>query len=369
MKLRLKIIALAVAVPVLTLAADPELMNLVMPDAKGVMEINVARIAASPVGAALGDAIHQGVTTQLKSQLGKAKPQYQEQIAALGNIDWLRDVQDVVIAGGPGKQPSALVIVRTSLDAAKITALQAFAGDGTTYEGVPLLASPKADGATIALLENSIVVIGRTEDVKAAISRRHQHTALPEELAAQVAKYGRYDLWMAATDFPAAPLPADAAKSPAGAQAAQFLQKVAGFNGGLRVSPDLDISADLEARTEKAATEMSAGLHMITSMVQAQAQAGGKGGTGLEGLKYRVNGRHILVSLHVPEAQLRAGIEQMKTAQAMKTAAAAKQAQVTPAMREVPASAPTSGVAPPPAGTIRVQSSDMGTVIIPVGKQ
>jgi hypothetical protein len=367
-KLWPKLFALAVALPVLASAADPEMMNLVMPDAKGVMEINIARIAASPIGSALGDAVHQGVTTQLKSELGKAKPQFQEQIAALGNIDWLRDVRDVVIAGGPGKQPAVLVIVRTSLDAAKIAALQAFSGNAATYEGVPLLASSKPGGGTIAFLENSIVVIGQADDVKAAISRRHQHTALPEALAAQVAKYSRYDLWFASTEFPTESLDGGKTKSQAGAQAAQFIQKVAGFNGGLRVSPDLDISADLEARTEKAAAEMGEGLHMITSMVQAQAKSGGKG-SGLEGLKYRVNGKHILLSLHVPEAQLLAGLQQMRTAQTMKTAAAAKQAPVVSAMREVPAAAPSTGVPPPPAGTIRVQSSEMGTVIIPVGKQ
>ena len=37
----------------------------------------------------------------------------------------------------------------------------------------------------------------------------------------------------------------------------QYLSKIAGINGGLRFSPDLEISANLEARTEKAAADMA----------------------------------------------------------------------------------------------------------------
>jgi hypothetical protein len=91
------------------------------------------------------------------------------------------------------------------------------------------------------------------------------------------------------------------------------------------------------------------------------------GDHGLEGLQYQMNGRHILLSLHVPEAQMRAGIEQIRAAQAHQTAAAVHQTKA--AVREAqPVPAPSSGLPPPPAGTIRVQSSDMGTVLIQVGK-
>jgi hypothetical protein len=347
--------------PALAAAADPDMMNLVMPEAKTVMEINIAKIMASPIGAAMRDGIHQGMAAQLKGELSKAKPQLQEQLAALAEIDWSQDVRDIVVARGPGKEPPTLIIVRSSLDPARIKAIKEFTGSATEYEGVPMLVSTKADSGAIAFLENSIVVLGQTADVKSAIHRRGQHTALPAALAAQMAKYGEDDIWLASTETITAPaMPAEAAKSPAGAQVAQFAEKVAGLNGGLRFSPDFDLSADLEARTEKGAAEMAQGMRWLTGMVQSQAKSSGQSARGLEAFKFHLNGKHILMSLHVPEEQLRAGLQQMRASQSARPVVTAKQAPVVP---------PTSGLPPPPVGTIRVQSSDMGTVLLPVGKQ
>jgi hypothetical protein len=353
------------ALPALAAAADPDMMNLVMPDAASVMEINIAKIMASPIGSAMRDAAHQGMTTQLNAELAKAKPQFQEQIAMLADIDWSQEVRDIVVARGPGKQPPTLIIVRSSLDPARIQALKAFSGGTTEYEGVPILASAKGGSGAIAFLDGSIVVLGQLGDVKSAIHRRGQPTALPEALAAQVRQYSQDDIWVASTEVLTGPLPdSPAMRSPAGAQAAQFIEKVAGLNGGLRFSPDFDFSADIEARTEKGAGEMAGGLGRLVGMVQSQARNGGTGARGLEGLKFQVNGKHILLSLHVPEAQMRAGLQQMRVAQAAPPAPAATRAQA-----HATRAAPSSGLPPPPAGTIRVQSSEMGTVLIPVEKQ
>src|ERR1039457_6283082 len=129
MTLWCKLLALAAGLPGLAAAADPEMMNLVMPDASVVMEVNIAKIMASPIGSAMGEAVHQGIAKQLKVELTKAKPQFQEQIAGLSNIDWSREVRDIVIAGGPGKPAQMLTIVRTSLDPARIQALAEFRSD------------------------------------------------------------------------------------------------------------------------------------------------------------------------------------------------------------------------------------------------
>jgi hypothetical protein len=355
-------------------AADPEMMDLVMPDATMVMEVKLAGIMASPIGLAMRDAMRQGLSKQLNVELTKAKPQFQDQIAALANIDWSQEVQDIVIAGAVKKQSPTLVIVRSRLDLSRILALQAFTGDRTDYEGVPMLVSSKPGNGAIAFLNNSIVAIGQPGDVKAAIHRRGQHTALPPALAAQVAKCSKDDIWVATTGIPAPPLAGAAAQSPAGAKAAQYLAKLAGFNGGLRFSPDFEFSADVEARTEKDAAEMAEGLLWLTTMVQAQAKRTGQGGTGLESLKYRLTGKRILVSLRVPEERILAGLQQMRAAQASQAAMPvvarpAPVARQAPMARQVPSAAPSNGLPPPPAGTIRVQSSDMGTVLIPVGKQ
>src|ERR1017187_861347 len=361
MTLWCKLLALAAGLPGLAAAADPEMMNLIMPDASVVMEVNIAKIMASPIGSAMGEAVHQGIAKQLKVELTKAKPQFQEQIAGLSNIDWSREVRDIVIASGPGKPAPMLTIVRTSLDPARIQALAEFTGDATEYEGLRILASSKPGNGVIAFLDNSIVVIGQMTDVKPAIRRRSQHTALPAALAAQVAQYRRYDIWLAATGTLAGPLAGPATGSTAGAKAAQYLAKLAGVNGGLRFSPDFELSADIEARTEKDAAEMAEGLHWLTTTVQTQAKSAGQGGSGLEALKCQVNGKRILLSLHVPEERIRAGLQQMRAAKAGQTAAVARPAPLAPPSTGLPP--PSSGLPPPPPGTIRVQSSDMGTVL------
>ena len=350
------------AVPGLAAAADREMMNLVMPDASVVIEVNVTKIMASPIGSAIREAAHKGIATQLNGEAVKARPQFQELIAVLGNIDWSQEVRDIVIAGGPGKHPPMLMIARSSLDPARIQALKAFSGDAIEYEGVPILASSEPGHGVIAFLDGSIVAIGQMGDVKSAIHRRSQHTALPAALAAQVVKYSGDDIWLASTQILTEPLNGSlATKSPAGAKVAQFIKKVGGFSGGLSFSPDFDLSADLEARTEKGAGEIAVGLGGLVGMVQSQARNAGTGAHGLEGLKFQVNGKHILLSLHVPEGQMRAELQQMRAAQPGQTAAAARE--------QAPLVAPASGLTPPAAGTMRVQSSDMGTVLIPVGKQ
>lgn len=357
-----KVLALAAGLPALAAAADPEMMNLVMPDATVVMEVNLAKIVASPIGASLGEAIHQGMAQRLKVELVKAKPQFQEQIAGLSEIDWSSEVKDVVVAGGPGKSPSMLMIVRSSLDAARIQSLKAFTGETTEFEGVTMLTSSKPGNGVIAFLDHSIVLIGQPADVKAAIHRRGEHGALPAALAAQVSKYRQYDIWLASTGHLPIPSTGPSEGPAANVKAAQYLKELVGFNGGLRFSPDFDLAADLETRTEKGTSQMADGLRWLTGMVQAKN--GGKGTSGLEGLKYQATGKHVLLSLHVPAEQVRAGLQQMRMAQAHQMESPTPAA----APRQVVVAAPSSGLPPPPPGTIRVQSAEMGTRIIQVAK-
>jgi hypothetical protein len=355
-------LALAAALPGLAAAADPDMMKLVMPDASMVMEVNIAKIMASPIGSAMREAVHQGVASQVQAKLAQEKPELQERIALLTSIDWSQQVQDVVLAGGAGKSAPALIIVRTSLDPARIQALKAFTGNMTEYQGVPILVSDKPGNGVFAFLDNSIVLVGQMADVQSAIRRRGQHAALPAALAAQVARYSGYDIWAAQAGILPQPLSGSAAASPAEAKVAEFLAKVAGFNGGLRLSPDFDLSADIEARTEKGAAEMAEGLRSLTSMARSQVRNANQGVSGLEGFRYHVNGKHVMLALHVPEEQMRAGLRQMRATPAGRMAVAARQAP--PASISTP---PSSGLPPPPAGTIRVQSAE-GTTLIPVGK-
>jgi hypothetical protein len=218
------LLALAVGLPVLAAAADADMLRLVDPRASVVLEINIAKIAASPIGASLGDAMRQGIATQVKSELWKSKSQFQEGFVALTSFDWSHEVQDVLISSGADKQSPTLIIVRSSLDAARIQALKGFSGAISDFEGVPILESAQPGNGLVAFLDNSILLIGEAKDVKAAIHNRNQPKALPASLTAKIARYNGYDIWMFAVG-PKSPAPSSspAAVPPAAAVMTQFL--------------------------------------------------------------------------------------------------------------------------------------------------
>src|SRR5580700_9775601 len=115
------VFAVAAFLPVLASAADPAMLELIMPDARVVMEINLDRIAASPIG--------QSMSAQMKAELASFRPTMQDPEAGLGAL------------------------------------------------GVPILSSGKGN-PVVAFLDGSIAIIGQPAEVKAAIGRRGQNTAV-----------------------------------------------------------------------------------------------------------------------------------------------------------------------------------------------
>jgi hypothetical protein len=338
--------AVAAWLPGLAAAADPAMLELIMPDANVVMEINLDRIASSPIG--------QAMSSQMKAQMTNFKPSLADPQSGLGGLEWSHYAQEVLFAGGPpaapGKPSSSLVIVRGLLDPAWVESLNAFQGARGNYLGVPTLSS---DGGNmvVAFLTGSIAVIGQSADVKAAIGRRGQNTPPSPVLADGLARFeGQCDVWLVSHG----PI-AVSAKSPAGTWL-KWLERVDSFTGGARMGPDFDLSAEMTMRNEKDAAGMSDALHWFAGVIETQDN----GALNLDDLNFQVEGKHLSLALQVPERQIRAGIQKRQVGQPARLARAAG------------ARAPEvdNGLPEPPSGTIRVQSSpaDMGTVLVPVAK-
>ncbi|HXM41398.1 MAG TPA: hypothetical protein VN924_09105 [Bryobacteraceae bacterium] len=337
--------AVAAFLPGVAAATDPAMLDLIMPDARVVMEINLDHIASSPIG--------QAMSPQMKAQLSSLRPTWQDPLPGLGTLDWTRFAQEVVFASGPpagpGKPSPSLVIVRGLLDPALIESLNAFSGAKSNYLGVPLLSS-SSGYSVVAFLDGSIAVIGQPADVKAAIRRRGQNVPPSPVLAEGLARYeGQYDIWMVSAGSLAEP-----AKSPIGASL-KWLERMDSFTGGLRFSPDLDLSAEMSMRNEKDVADMVDGLRWFAGVVQAQERSA----LSLEDMNFKVDGKRLSLSLQVPEQQIRAALQQRQIG--------ASRAPRTAAVRPPEIG---SGLPEPPSGTIRVQSSpaDMGTVLLPIGK-
>src|SRR5690349_23141049 len=90
-------------------AADPQLVSLVMPDAKVLAGVNVSQAKASPLG------------QYLLTQLTQMKDAHLQQLATLTGFDPTRDVQEVLMAsnGAPGGK-MGLVLARGTFDANRL---------------------------------------------------------------------------------------------------------------------------------------------------------------------------------------------------------------------------------------------------------
>src|ERR1700676_5325702 len=111
-------------------AADPVLLNLVMPDAKGVGGVNVEQ--------AKGTLFGQYVLTQIQST-----DHDMQKIAALTGFDPTRDVRETLVASN-GAPNSGLALARGNFDVGKLTAAANLKGAvSEVYNGVTILEEPK----------------------------------------------------------------------------------------------------------------------------------------------------------------------------------------------------------------------------------
>jgi hypothetical protein len=339
-----KLLVFSAFLPGLAAAADPAMLELIMPDAQVVMEVNLDRIASSPIG--------QAVTAQMKNELQNMRATWQQPLINFSELDWGKFAQEVIIASSrPGKDAPTLAIVRGLLDPAWIESLQAFHGTKSDYQGVPLLSSTDGKGV-IAFLDGGIAVIGQAADVKAAIRRRGQNTPPSPTLAEGLDRFeGQYDIWMVSSGG-AAPPPT----KPVAGVSLKWMEQVEGFSGGVRFSPDFEISADIAMRSEKDVAGMADSLKWLLFVGQSQ----GRTVSSLDDMKLQVEGKRLTFKLRVPEQQILGALRQRQTGQRapLRTAAA-------------PPPEVSNGLPDPPSGTIRVQSSptDMGTAIVPVEKK
>lgn len=298
-------------------AADPAMLALVMPDARALADVDIAKVIASPLAQAV------------KAEVDKSNPQWQQQlIEATGKLLG-ESLQEVLVAnaGGSGTNARVLLIVRGGADLRELASRSTPNARMTEYQGVPLLVN---QNSAMAFLDGSIVVLGKLAEVQAAVRRRGRASGVPAGLAPAVERSnGRYDAWIVASG-PLAPL------IPGGNTELQPLQHVTALQVGIRVSPDFELSTDIATATAKAAADLEA----LVRKAFDQARLQGPVPLGLENLITTVDGTHIRFTLRVPEEQVRLALQKR----------------------------PKAPQSEPPPGSIRITSSpkDMGTVILPV---
>jgi hypothetical protein len=289
-------------------AADAQLMNLVMPDAKILAGVNVTSAENSPLG------------QFLLSKIGLIGGVPQDFITATG-FNPLQDVSEILAAtAADPSNPSGLVMARGTFPVDKIGGLLAGKTNWqvTTYGGATLVSStnPKAKVPQgIAFIGNSVAVAGDLASVKAAIDRSTGANSIDPALTVTVNQLsGSEDEWLASATSVGSLLPSNTALgAPANGPAAQIvplLTNIQAFNGGVKFGDIVAITGQALTSSPQNAAALNAVIKLgIILAGSAGANAGGNQQIAtatqfLQTLQVATNGPAVDLSLSIPEAQI-----------------------------------------------------------------
>ena len=293
-------LALAITAVLPAKAADPQLLNLVMPDAKVLAGVNVDQAKTSPFG--------QYVLSQMQSQ-----NQEMQKLEALTGFDPTRDVHELLVAtnavsaatADAANNQTGLFLARGNFDAAKITAA-ATADNGITeaYKGVTIIEDPKATHG-VAFLSATLAVAGDLANVKAAIDRQNGGPSIPAALAVQVNHWSSTeDAWAISTVSPASlHAPAGAPNVP-GLNGAGTFQTIQSAAGGVKFGAMVVVTAQATADNAQDAQQMGDALKMLAMLAQMQAAKDPAAAALAQSLQITNSGSTLNVSISLPEDQL-----------------------------------------------------------------
>lgn len=288
-------------------AADSQLVNMVMPDAKVLAGLNATSARISPLG--------QFVISKF-NMLG-ADPQ--KFIEATG-FNPLQDVSEVLAAStGDLANPTVLIMARGNFPVEKLVSLASSqsgprAPQVSTYGGATLITLGEPDAKVahgVAFFGNTVAVAGDLPSVKAAVDRSTAANSLDPALAVKVnALSSTQDEWLVSTASLAALIPsaADAAKGPA-AQVLPLLKSVLSFSGGVKSSDNVVFSGEAVTNDPKNAAALSAvvklGITLLGSIASGQKDPHlAELASLLQTAQLTTNGPAVNLTLSIPEPQI-----------------------------------------------------------------
>ena len=272
-------------------AADPQLLNLVMPDVKVMADINVEQAKTSPFG---------------QFVLAQVQPQQLMQIAALTGFDPSKDVNELLVAGNGAAQHSGLALVLGNFNVTAISALIATQKMVTeTYGGITIFEDPKKEGG-LAFLSNSIAAAGDLTNVKAAIDRVSSPSILPASLLGEIGQLSAANDAWALTTVPPSSLK-QAAAAPAipglGNGAENVLGTVQSASAGVKFGTNVVMTAQAQADTAQNATAIAGLIQLLVNMAQLKAAEQPQVQALVKALTVSATGATINISLTLPSTQ------------------------------------------------------------------
>ena len=309
---KLRHLAVLLALPIAAWAADPALLQLVMPDAKVIAGIQVDQTKNSLFG------------QYVLSHMQVDDEGFKNFIAQTG-FDPRRDVSELLIASNWESNSPAnrwLVMARGSFDSSKIAS--AAQGNGittTNFQGVDILTYSghgKTGGENgIAFFDATSAVMGDLPSVQAAIQRRKSGAAPSGQLLAKVRDLSaKNDFWFV-TLVPVSEF-AGAMPDPnlSGAMKGNLLAAINEASGGIRFGGGtISISAEAVTRSDKDAQALVVVVKFVAGMIQLNRQnnpAAGQVATLLDTLDCKTAGNVTSISLAIPEQQLEQMLDMMR---------------------------------------------------------
>jgi hypothetical protein len=296
-------LALCLAMPLGAFAADPALLQMVMPDAKVVAGLGVTQAKNSVFG--------QFVLSQLSvndTQL--------EQFTSQTGFDPRQDVSEIVIASNweqktPGNR--WLILADGAFNVAKITAaVEANGGTPAAYQGVTLVKFPVSSATqtstAVAFFGTTVAVAGDLNSVQAAIDRKQGNSpASGNVLSSAQQASANNDFWFATL----VPLSNFASAIPnaqlGGAMQGNLFAAINQASGGIRFGDTVTITAEAVTRSAQDAQALVDVVKFFAGVVQLNKQnnpVAGQVGTLLDTLQTSVSGATTTISLAIPEQQL-----------------------------------------------------------------
>jgi hypothetical protein len=295
-------VAALLALPLALPAADPGLLQLVMPDAKVIAGLQVNQARNSLFG--------QYVLSHM--QVDNAGFQ---KFAAQTGFDPRNDVSEIVMASNWKSDTAGnrwLVVARGTFNLAKIAgAAQANGGVVTTYQGVTLVtyAAPSSPDVQngIAFFDASTAALGDLDSVKAAIDRKKSNAPSGNTFAKAQEVSAKNDFWFV-TLVPLSEFSAVVPNSQiSGAMQGNLLAGINQASGGIRFGDTVLLSTEAVARSDKDAQALVDVVKFFAGLVQMNRQSNPEAGqvaTLLDTLNCQAAGNVTTISLAIPEQQL-----------------------------------------------------------------
>jgi hypothetical protein len=263
-------------------AADPQLMNLVMPEAKVVAGVNVTNAKTSPLGQFL-----------LARIAASARP-LPGFITATG-FDPRADLTDLLFATAASpSSPGGLVLARGTFNVGQITMVVANHQnlEVQTFPGYTIIVTTNPNAKVqhaVAFIGSSIAVAGDAADVQAALDRNSGVNTLADAtLAGEVNTLSATeDAWIVSSIAPRAKKP-------------QALQAIQSFEGGVTFGANVQATGQAVANSPQNAAALASVIQLFVTGAAQNAALNQV----LQSLQVNVTGATLNVSLSVPEAQV-----------------------------------------------------------------